>query len=290
MTADRVDPEPGGVFAAVAAGAHHRARPHDHAGRLRGARGRDRPAGGRGRSRRPLALRLGLQRVPPGQPGRDRRRRPRGRPARARRSPFAAGCVLFAIGLVAGGLAPTMPLLVLARVVQGLGAGVVPRSRTRRSVGAIPRRCGRGCSRCSRPRGSCPRSPAPRSPGSSRDAFGWRWVFLGLVPLVAHRGRDDHVPALAAHRSGAGRTTRTRTPRPRTSRQAAKTSDAVLVAVGAGLVIGGLTASELPWLMPVLVGARRADRAARPFVRLVPRGNAAGAAGSARRRCWRAAC
>src|SRR3954470_20187064 len=40
--------------------------------------------------------------------------------------PFAAGCLLFAVGLVAGGLAPTMPLLVLARVVQGLGAGVVP--------------------------------------------------------------------------------------------------------------------------------------------------------------------
>ena len=39
--------------------------------------------------------------------------------------PFAAGLGLFAIGLLAGGLAPTMLILVLARFVQGLGAGAL---------------------------------------------------------------------------------------------------------------------------------------------------------------------
>ena len=39
--------------------------------------------------------------------------------------PFTAGLVLFGAGLVLGGLAPSMPILVLARFVQGLGGGAV---------------------------------------------------------------------------------------------------------------------------------------------------------------------
>jgi MFS family permease len=37
-----------------------------------------------------------------------------------------AGLALFAVGLVVGGTAPNMPVLVAGRAVQGLGAGVVP--------------------------------------------------------------------------------------------------------------------------------------------------------------------
>ena len=40
--------------------------------------------------------------------------------------PFAAGLVVFAIGLVVGGLAPSMLVLVLGRALQGLGAGAMP--------------------------------------------------------------------------------------------------------------------------------------------------------------------
>ncbi len=39
--------------------------------------------------------------------------------------PFAVGLGLFAIGLLAGGLAPAMLVLVIARFVQGLGAGTI---------------------------------------------------------------------------------------------------------------------------------------------------------------------
>ena len=39
--------------------------------------------------------------------------------------PFAIGLGLFAIGLLAGGLAPAMLVLVIARFVQGLGAGTI---------------------------------------------------------------------------------------------------------------------------------------------------------------------
>ncbi len=40
--------------------------------------------------------------------------------------PMIAGLALFAVGLVMGGTAPDMPVLVAGRAVQGLGAGVVP--------------------------------------------------------------------------------------------------------------------------------------------------------------------
>src|SRR2546423_6306187 len=40
--------------------------------------------------------------------------------------PFGAGLALFAIGLLIGGLAPSMPVLVAARAIQGFGAGAIP--------------------------------------------------------------------------------------------------------------------------------------------------------------------
>src|SRR3982750_378539 len=40
--------------------------------------------------------------------------------------PFVAGLALFSVGLVVGGLAPSMPVLVGARFLQGLGGGAIP--------------------------------------------------------------------------------------------------------------------------------------------------------------------
>src|SRR4051794_24034767 len=40
--------------------------------------------------------------------------------------PFAAGLAVFAAGLVGGGLASSMAMLVLARLAQGFGAGAIP--------------------------------------------------------------------------------------------------------------------------------------------------------------------
>src|SRR5262249_52125148 len=42
------------------------------------------------------------------------------------RAPFAAGLALFAGGLVGGGAAVAMPMLVAGRVAQGVGAGMIP--------------------------------------------------------------------------------------------------------------------------------------------------------------------
>jgi MFS family permease len=179
--------------------------------------------------------------------------------------PFAAGCGLFAVGLIAGGLAPSMPLLVLARVVQGLGAGVVP-AVAYASIG-----------RCYepelRPRMFAVLSTAWVVPGLAgpalaaviADTVGWRWVFLGLLPLVALAAVIT-LPALRAVRpvGGGGDATEDGPP-------PARTGDAVLVALGASLVVGGLTASEFPVLIPLLVGAGVLI-GIRPFRRLVPAG------------------
>ena len=41
-------------------------------------------------------------------------------------SPFVLGLGLFPAGITIGGAAPSMEVLVLARVLQGLGAGAIP--------------------------------------------------------------------------------------------------------------------------------------------------------------------
>ncbi len=212
--------------------------------------------------------------------------------------PFAAGCVLFAVGLVAGGLAPTMPLLVLARVVQGLGAGVIP------SVAYVA--IGRCYPTALRARMFAVLSTAwvvpalagPALAGFIAHGLGWRWVFLGLVPLVGlaaaitlpallHIGpvssgspEDDFLRSPQDDRStaDAGRPPAATADLPSAVPAGAKTSDAVLVAVGAGLLIGGLTASELPFLIPVLVGLGVLIGGP-AFVRLVPTGTLRARAG-----------
>jgi MFS family permease len=102
--------------------------------------------------------------------------------------PMLGGLALFALGLIIGGTAPDMPVLVAGRAVQGLGAGVVP------AVAYV------AISRCyaeaSRPRMFAVLSTAWVVPGLIGPgiaalvaaAVGWRWVFLGLLPLVMAAG------------------------------------------------------------------------------------------------------
>src|SRR6201992_14024 len=99
-----------------------------------------------------------------------------------------AGLALFVAGLVIGGTAPDMAVLVAGRAVQGLGAGVVPAV----AYVAISRGYPDGC----RPRMFAVLSTAWVVPGLVGPAIaalvagavGWRWVFLGLLPLVLAAG------------------------------------------------------------------------------------------------------
>jgi MFS family permease len=102
--------------------------------------------------------------------------------------PMLAGLALFAVGLVVGGTAPDMLVLVAGRAVQGLGAGVVPAVAYVAISRCYPEEC--------RPRMFAVLSTAWVVPGLIGPAIaalvatavGWRWVFLGLLPLVIAAG------------------------------------------------------------------------------------------------------
>lgn len=99
--------------------------------------------------------------------------------------PFTAGLVLFSAGLVVGGLAGSMPVLVAGRIAQGFGAGAIP-ATAYASVG-------RGYPPGLRPRMFATMSTAWVVPGLVgpalatlvEHAWSWRVVFLGLLPFVA---------------------------------------------------------------------------------------------------------
>ena len=156
---------------------------------------------------------------------------------------YVVGLGCFGAGLVLGGLAPSMLVLVAARAVQGLGAGAL--------YNAAYVAVGRAFSETERPRVFAllssawvvPGLIAPALGGVVAELFGWRWVFLGMIVLVPLAA----VLALPPMRAlGAGR------PDDATPPLAA----AVLLAGGAALLLAGLGVASV-WITPpfVVVGA-----------------------------------
>jgi MFS family permease len=180
--------------------------------------------------------------------------------------PFAVGLGLFAIGLLVGGLAPTMEVLVAARFIQGLGAGTIPPIAYVAIGRSLPDRL--------RPRMFATLSTAwvlpgvlgPAIAGIVGEVFGWRYVFLGLLPLIAVAGLLTIRALVAvppnevaeAAEAEAANAERRRLP------------FALLVAAGAGLITVGLTMGEaLPTIGLALLGLALAIPALR---RLTPAG------------------
>ena len=157
--------------------------------------------------------------------------------------PFALGLGLFAIGLLVGGLAPSMPVLIAARFIQGVGAGAIP------PIAYVA--IGRSLPEPLRPRMFATLSTAWILPGllgpaiaaAVGETIGWRFVFLGLLPLIGISGtltlgalRDvAAAPAKVAGESQAAAADRSRLPL------------ALMVALGAGLLTLGLTSGEQTW-------------------------------------------
>jgi MFS family permease len=105
--------------------------------------------------------------------------------ARGTAFPFAVGLGLFSAGLLVGGLAPSMSVLVAARVAQGIGAGAIPAVAYTTVSRMYPPAL--------RPRVFAVFSTAwvvpgligPAASGAIASAFSWRAVFLALLPFVA---------------------------------------------------------------------------------------------------------
>ncbi len=146
--------------------------------------------------------------------------------------PFVVGVVLFLVGLALGAAAGSMLLLVVARALQGLGAGALP---------AIAYVCiGRAYPAEVRPRMFALLSTAwvvpsligPALSGLVGETIGWRWVFAGLLPLVAVIA----AVVVVAMRPLAA---------PDTEAPEVSVRDALLVAGGAALLLAGLGADQL---------------------------------------------
>ncbi len=144
--------------------------------------------------------------------------------------PFVAGLMLFGAGLAVAGLAPSMGVLVAGRVLQGLGAGAVPAV----AYASI----GRSLTGPLRARMMAVLSTAWVAPGLAGPAlsaevarvFGWRWVFLGLLPVVAVAG-SIAVPALI----------RLGPPEARPAAEQHRLTDGIRTAAGAAMILAGLT-------------------------------------------------
>ncbi len=144
-------------------------------------------------------------------------------------APFVAGLILFSSGLAVAGLATSMQMLVAGRALQGLGAGVVP-SVAYASIGRrLPADLRSRMVAVLSTAWILPGLVGPAISAEVARAFGWRWVFLGLLPVIVLTG-PIAVPALI------------RLGKPATiSASEHSLLDATRVACGAGMILAGLT-------------------------------------------------
>ncbi len=143
--------------------------------------------------------------------------------------PFVAGLVLFGSGLTVAGLAPSMGVLVAGRVLQGVGAGAIP-SVAYASIGrSLPAPLQARMMAVLSTAWVAPGLVGPALAAEVAHVFGWRWVFLGLLPMVGVAGTIA-VPALI--RLG---------PPGSAQAQEHRLTDGILTAAGATMVLAGLT-------------------------------------------------
>lgn len=175
--------------------------------------------------------------------------------------PYLVGLALFSVGLCIGGLAPSMGVLVGARVLQGIGAGAVP-AIAYASVGrAYPPHV--------RPRVFAvfasawviPGLIGPAASSAIEQASSWRFVFLALLPLVALAAVIT-VPALTRSTAQLG------------DEGAAPVDDRRGRAVVLALAVGALLVaiSGPVWWIAVPVFVVAVPIAVRSFLDLVPPG------------------
>ena len=154
--------------------------------------------------------------------------------------PYAVGLSLFTGGLAISGAAPAMPVLVAGRLVQGIGSGAI--------IAATYASIARGYAERERPRMFAILSTAwvvpsivgPAAAAFIATSFSWRLVFAGLLPFSIIAA----VLALPALRAlGA----------PEQPGERASRRDAVLVAIGGGLLLAGLTNATLVLAIALVV-------------------------------------
>lgn len=175
--------------------------------------------------------------------------------------PYLVGLGLFAAGLCIGGLAPSMGVLVAARILQGLGAGAIP-AIAYTSVG-------RAYPAAIRPRVFAVFSSAwvipgligPAASSAIVEATTWRMVFLALLPLVmlaaviTFPALTRSVPPVEAGEDHP---------------QEDRSGQAVVLTLAVGAVLAAVSGLPVWMALPLLVVALPV--AVRAFLALVPEG------------------
>jgi MFS family permease len=155
--------------------------------------------------------------------------------------PLLLGVALFTAGLIIGGLAPSMPVLIFARAIQGFGAGII------NSVAYVV--IGRGYPEGTKARMLAYVSTAwvvpgligPAISGLIADHLGWRWVFLGLTPFpIAALAMS--LPVVRKIPAGAA-----------VKRDTKRIMRAMQLAAGAGILLTGLGRSEPLLAIPLVI-------------------------------------
>ncbi|MEZ4530450.1 MAG: MFS transporter [Thermomicrobiales bacterium] len=147
--------------------------------------------------------------------------------------PFVLGIGLFAGGLLVGGLAPSMPVLILGRLAQGLASGMLisvayAAVRTAYDSDVRPRLMALWSSAW-----VVPGLVGPAVAGFVAETIGWRWVFLGMIPFPLIAGALTF-PSLRRVEHPAGG-----------PRDLSRLRDAVLLSTGTALLLAGLGRSNL---------------------------------------------
>jgi MFS family permease len=183
--------------------------------------------------------------------------------------PFLGGVLLFGAGLTVAGLAPSMVVLVAGRALQGIGAGAVAAVAYVAIGLSLPEHLRARMMAVLSTAWVVPGLVGPALAAAVATLVGWRWVFLGLLPLVAITA-SLAMPAL--FRLGA-RDHDGDQPASAGARTQHRLADGVGAAAGAGLILAGLT---------IVVGSRAVIGAGlviggliltgRSLRRLLPRG------------------
>lgn len=145
--------------------------------------------------------------------------------------PLAAGMTLFGIGLLVAGFAPSMLILVIGRVIQGLGAGALP------AIAYVA--LGRGYPEHLRPRMLAllatawvvPGLVGPAIGGAIAEFISWRGAFLLFVPLIPVMALLTLPPLYRLGPPG-GELAPSRVP------------TAIRLAISAGLALGGVSSGS----------------------------------------------
>jgi MFS family permease len=177
-------------------------------------------------------------------------------------TPFLLGLAFFAIGLVLGGAALSMPMLIGARLIQGIGGGAIP------PIAYVA--IGRSLPAHLRPQMFATLSTAWILPGIFGPAIAgvvaqelhWRLIFFGLLPVLVVAGSMAYrgLRRLAHDASAA----------PSAAVTGSRIRDGLIVGIGVAILTAGLATDELA--LEVGGGVIGLAVTLWAFVRLVPPG------------------